>query len=537
MTIAIYLIITLAMHFGLYLLFEKAGRKGWEALVPVYNLVIWLQIMKKPWWWLLLLIFPGVNILMIMVMSFNLAVGFGKRGDIPALLSFFVPFVYLPMIGMDKKTTFQGYSDTPTKRTAAVEWRDAIIFAIVAASIIRTYVFEAYTIPSSSMEKSLLVGDYLFVSKVAYGPKSPKTPLAIPFVHHSIPFTNAPSYLEWMKLPHFRLPGLGDVERNDVVVFNFPAGDTVCLEQQNRSYYDILSEYQQLFGKEQGRDYLYNGMPRKYWNDGVRMMMQQGMPRGMASKVVQEGYSITARPVDKRENYVKRCVAIAGDTLQIKNGILYINGEEGYVPPLMQYKYFVNAPHLNKRTLKSDFGISFEDYDGGFSNDLGKVLPMPLHVKEKMDKLSSIKGIEPQIKEPGTGIQGSRIFPNDPAFPWNEDNFGPLWIPKKGETIALTLKELPKYRRIIGVFEENDLSVADGKIYINGEEATEYTFKMNYYYLIGDNRHNSLDSRFWGFVPEDHVVGKASFIWMSLDKDLGWFDGKVRTERIFRWIE
>lgn len=518
----INVIIAIGWLYGVYRFFELAGRKGWEALVPGYNFWVWLKIIEKPWWWLILLIFPGVNLIMLAVMSFNLAYGFGKRSELDTALSFFVPFLYLPYLSSQKGLKFVGYADQKKKGSTAIEWRDAIIFAVVAASIIRTYVFEAYTIPTSSMEKSLLVGDYLFVSKMAYGPKTPQTPLAIPFVHHSLPGSNTKSYSEWIQLPMFRLPGLGKVERNDVVVFNYPAGDTVILEHQNQGYDAIVrqvaSDYRRRdieTGKKTKSYSFYDKLGREFIENNNEM-------------------NVITRPVDKRENYVKRCVAIPGDVISIKNGILSINEEDAYIPPKMQYNYAVKSSGvLNPKQLKKKLGISYDD--------LSKPkfpIPLTFEAREQMAEFPIVESVTPVLhKELPFYMEERACYPNDVNYTWTRDNFGPIQVPKKGDVVKLNLHELPKYRRIIEAYEGNTLEVRGKDILINGQEATEYTIKMDYYFMMGDNRHNSQDSRFWGFVPEDHIVGKASFIWMSLDKDLGWFDGKIRWNRIFNWID
>ncbi|MCB0482586.1 MAG: signal peptidase I [Flavobacteriales bacterium] len=524
MNLPIAIIIVILMHVALYLLFPRAGRKGWEALVPGYNLYIWIKIIKKPWWWMILLLFPGVNILMLMIMSANLAHTFGKRDASTNAFAFFLPFVYLPLLAFDKTLQFVGPIEKGQhKKNTLIEWRDAILFAIVAASIIRTYVFEAYTIPTASMEKSLLIGDYLFVSKMAYGPKTPQTPLAVPFVHHSLPVGNIKSYLEWMNLPYFRLPGYRNVERNDVVVFNFPAGDTVVVLEQNRSYEQIA--------REASYELKHRDIAQK------KKVLSDAAYDKLGRDFIKSNYEITVRPVDKRENYVKRCVAVAGDVLSVKDGLLYINDEQAYMPPQMQYSYALRTNDwLNHKTMKEKFGINFQDLRKIGGTD-GYVVPLTFEAYQAIQEFPAVAKVAPNLDNGGMPDPTHRVFPNDVQYNWTHDNFGPLYVPKAGESVDLNLKELPKYKRIIEAYEGNELLINDGEIFINGKKATSYTFKMNYYFMMGDNRHNSLDSRFWGFVPEDHVVGKASFVWLSLDQDLGWLDGKIRWSRIFNWIE
>lgn len=385
------------------------------------------------------------------------------------------------------------------KQTKVVEWVDAIIFAVIAATFIRMFFIEAYTIPTSSMEKTLLVGDYLFVSKVAYGPKTPNTPLSFPFVHNTLPLTRTKkSYVEWIKQPYKRLAGFGDVKNNDVVVFHFPEGDTVALKVQNQSYYQLIRTY--------GRD--------RVWND------------------TRNFGEIVARPVDKRENYIKRCIGIPGDEIQMVRGQVTVNGKPQKHFDGVQHNYIVrtNGTSINPKAL--DRLHIAEDDRTVFSSER-YVFPLTDENVEKLKNFSNVTSVEKIMEEPGDWEPA--VFPRDENFPWNVDNFGPLTIPAKGETVQLTTGNIPLYKRIIDVYEDNDLEVKNGTISINGEETSSYTFKMDYYWMMGDNRHNSADSRYWGFVPEDHVVGKASFIWLSLDKDRSLLQ-KIRLRRIFQSI-
>ena len=391
------------------------------------------------------------------------------------------------------------------KQPKLLEWADAIIVAGFAALMIRTFILEAYTIPTSSMEKSLLVGDYLFVSKINYGPRVPETPLSFPFVHHTLPLTkNTPSYVTWIKNSYHRLAGLRNVERNDIVVFNFPAGDTVCANFQAVSYYELCRQY--------GR--------KAVW-DNQYVNPQTGQ------KVFGK---ILVRPVDKEENYVKRCVAIAGDTIKLVDGQLYVNGKKAVNPEKLQNKYYIktNGTPLNPRILKN---MDITEY-GRLAMNEYFVHTTPENI-EKMRQFSSIEQIVKDVQP--AGQWNPQTFPHDSAYKWNEDNFGPLYIPKKGATIALSLKNLPLYRRAITSYEHNTLKVKNGTIFINGSPATHYTFKQDYYWMQGDNRKNSADSRFWGFVPEDHIVGEPVFIWMSMDKEGNLFN-KIRWSRLFKII-
>jgi len=403
------------------------------------------------------------------------------------------------------------------KQSTAIEWLDAIIFAVVAATLIRMFFIEAYTIPTSSMEKSLLVGDYLFVSKVAYGPKIPNTPLSFPFAHHTMPLTKSTkSYLEWIKWPYKRLAGLGKVERNDVVVFNFPAGDTLIVGRENPDYYTNLRGI--------GDQFMADDMKKG------RSLQPEKTYISMARKYLAQNTKIDARPVDKRENYIKRCVGMPGDTLLCIDGQLYVNGKPQNKIDEMQYNYIVrtNGTPINPRKL-DELNIAKEDRNRSGSE---YSLPLTLEKVEHLKKLSNVVSI---IRRNSTKGNPEDVFPFNDNYPWNRDNFGPLVIPKKGQTVSLNMVTLPLYERAINAYEENDLSVNDSTIYINGKIATNFTFNMDYYWMMGDNRHMSADSRYWGYVPEDHIVGKASFIWLSLDKDKNAFN-KIRWNRVFKWI-
>ncbi len=411
--------------------------------------------------------------------------------------------------------------DEPKKKNAVVEWVDALIFAVIAATLIRMFLIEAYTIPTSSMEKTLLVGDYLFVSKVSYGPKLPNTPISFPFAHHTLPLTKyRKSYVEWIKKPYKRIAGFGDIKRNDIVVFNFPAGDTVVLEMQEQDYYAIIRNY----ADELKRRDIQMGNPIKPFDTY----------KSTAREYIWDQFNITVRPVDKRENYIKRCVAVPGDSLKIVHGQVYVNGEEQVHFEDMQYDYFVktNGKQINSKHFER-LNIAVDDQRYIASSSLYE-LPLTAENVKNMKNFPAVSTVS-KYENTNINMANISIFPFDARYPWTEDNFGSLYIPKKGATTKLNMDNLPLYRRIIETYEENELKVDGSNIYINGQIATSYTFKMDYYFMMGDNRHNSADSRYWGFVPEDHVVGKAVFIWLSLDKDKS-FLSKIRWNRMFSLI-
>jgi signal peptidase I len=513
---AIFFITIIAYFASFWKLFQKAGYKSWQGLVPGYNLYIWLKLMHKPWWWLLLLLVPGVNFLMLIVMNVELGRCFGKRSFTDGLLFTLLPFVMIPLISFKEDVVYTGPVDfVKIKKGTGREWLDAIIFAVVAATIIRTFFIEAFTIPTPSMEKSMLVGDYLFVSKISYGARSPMTPIAFPLAHHTIPVLNVKSYVEWQKLPYFRLPGLGSVKRFDATVFNYPEGDTVVTNFQNQSYYQLVRDH--------GR--------KNVWNPNFKLpQMVNGrsgyMPMG----------EILVRPVDKRENYIKRCIGLPGETIELKDRVVYIDSKVLENPEKAQYLYEVfTTGGINTKMLKKQFDISPDDVHEIRPNEHYAIF-MSEDVAKSVTEFSNVSEVRVrnQAKNGTSMIDGkdSPIFPNHPDFDWTADNFGPLWIPNKGATIELTTQNLPLYRRAITLYEGNELEVKGNEIFINGEKATGYTFKQDYYFMMGDNRHNSADSRFWGFVPNDHVVGKAVFIWYSSDP----YDG-TRWKRIFSLVK
>jgi signal peptidase I len=478
-----FIILLVLPAIGLWKLFEKAGRKGWEAIIPFYRVYVMIKLSGRPSWWFILLFIPGIDFLIAIGITVDFIKSYGKFSLREQIAGIVLGFIYIPKWGFDKETKYLGPSATKDfkekhkkvlKKTTSREWTEAIIFAVLAATIIRTFFVEAYTIPTPSMERSLLVGDFLFVSKVNYGPRIPMTPVAFPFAHNQMPLFNTKSYWDGLKLPYYRLPGLGTVKRGDVVVFNYPQ-DT-----------------------------------------------------------------IDNRPADKRENYIKRCLAEPGDTLSVVNAQVYVNGKPMPNPPGEQTQYTfttTSAEQLNPE-IKDDLHIS--NYEGD---------PLPTMTVESANTLkgySNIKNLQPVIAPKGLTQADDPVFPNAfyepvklngriPDYHWNRDNFGPIIVPKKGWTVKLDSMTFPLYERCIAEYEHNKLEVNGNTIFINGLKTDSYTFKMNYYWMMGDNRHDSEDSRYWGFVPEDHIVGKALFIWMSWDADASFF-GKIRWSRLFNII-
>ncbi len=408
-----------------------------------------------------------------------------------------------------------------TKKSKLVEWIDAIVFAVIAATIIRMFIIEAYMIPTSSMEGNLLVGDYLFVSKYSYGPRMPITPLSIPFTHHTMPgTTNKQPFSTAIESPYKRLAGLAEIKRNDIVVFNFPTGDTVCVEQQNPDYYQIV----RMQALQMKLDDKKNGRP----------LQTDASYYATGRKFVRSRYTIAERPIDKQENYVKRCIGTPGDTLQVIHGNVFINGKPEEMKDDVQYEYRVYTnKRINKENLRK-LGLSQEDIHIQSDETLYNLV-MNL---EELEKVRAFKSVDSIVRTESETDQYSvsEIFPYSEHYEWNKDNYGPIWMPKAGVTIKLDTKNIAFYHRIIESYEKNKLVIKDGKIFINDKETDTYTFKMNYYFMMGDNRHSSADSRYWGYVPEDHIVGTPLMIWMAIDQDpeVGLFDGAIRFDRILK---
>jgi signal peptidase I len=468
----IFLVLYIILPFiGFAKLFEKAGRPAWQGYIPIYNAYVMIELTGKPKWWIILMLIPGINVLAIIGITIDLLKSFGKFSLREWFAGVVLPFIYLIKWGNDKETKYLGPSQTPEfrekyskqlKKSSSREWTEAIVFAVLAATIIRTFFIEAYVIPSGSMESTLLVGDYLFVSKMNYGPRLPMTPLSFPFAQNTMPLIGIKSYSDVVKLPYYRLPGFSDIKKGDVVVFNFPM-------QSDSPYY---------------------------------------------------------RPVDKEDNYIKRCQGTPGDTLSIVDAQVYVNGKANPNPPHSQPSYIVTTDgnEINPQIV-TDLHLA-----PGLANN--EIL-MTRQAAATLKGYSNIKSVTEYIQPRNTF--NPEEFPHDPHLKWNVDNYGPIIIPKVGMTIKLDSLTFPVYRRVIEVYENNKLELKGNDILINGQKATSYTFKQNYYWMMGDNRHNSEDSRFWGFVPEDHIVGKALFIWMSTDS-AGSFFNSIRWNRLFKGI-
>ncbi len=435
-----------------------------------------------------------------------------------------VPFIY--DVYITKKINWQWWKEAEGPVKFVMSWVDALVFALVAVYFINLFFFQNYVIPSSSLEKSLLTGDYLFVSKMSYGPRIPETPLTMPLTQHTLPVFNSKSYIEWPHWDYRRVKGLGKIQLNDIVVFNYPAGDTICSDPRYQAYDFYQMCYQmgyQMYPQRPNPDSLTQEQLPQYFNT-IYMAGRKAIEANP-----QEYGIIDTRPTDRRENYVKRCVGLPGQTLQIKNRIIYINGKANKEPDNVQYTYHVKLKQRLDDDTMLELGITMEDL---MSLNTNGYMPLTNRaVKELKKRTDLVESIELN-----TNASDLDIYPLNGNLHWTRDNYGPVWIPKKGESINLTLKNLPIYERCIRTYEGNKLEVKDGKIYINDQETTKYTFKLDYYWMQGDNRHNSLDSRYWGFVPEDHIVGKPIFIWWSSDPDRHGLSG-IRWNRLFRFVD
>ena len=478
-----FLLVQIVHFLGTWKLYESAGRKRWEAAIPVYNAIVLMKIIGRPTWWTVLLFIPIVNLIMFPVIWIETLRSFGKKSSLDTFLGIITFGFYIYYINYTQKLDYiADRSLQPENKTA--DTISSLLFAIIVATLVHTYFIQPYTIPTSSLEKSLLIGDFLFVSKMNYGARVPMTTVALPMVHDSIPLTKRKSYLNWPQLPYLRLPGFQTIDRTDIVVFNWPV-DTVY----------------------------------KFFDTSKRHVL---------------------KPVDKKSNYVKRCVGIPGDSLSIKDGIVYIDGKILVMPERAkpQYSYAValdGKTPIDFEYLIKDLNITDE---AGFKSELRDTLFLKALTAAGAERLKNVPGIVSVTRQIATGVE-TGIFPH--INKWNRDNLGPIYIPQKGKTVALTTETLPFYKRIITEYEKNDngdkndLKVIGNEIRLNGAIIKSYTFKQNYYWMMGDNRHNSEDSRYWGYVPEDHIVGKPIFIWMSWDTN-GKGLNKIRWDRVFTTV-
>lgn len=498
----VFILATIAVLIGLYGMFKKAGIAPWKGLIPLYNTWCMVEKMELKKIWFFLQLIPIAGQFITIWINIKFVEHFGRFGLWHHFLTVFFPFIYFPYLGFSDMERYAGTMVVKNYKKGFIrEWVDAAVFAIVAATLIRTFIFEAYTIPTPSMEKTLLVNDFLFVSKFAYGPRIPNTPLALPFMHHTIIGTNTKSYVEWIELPYTRWFS-HPVQRRDVVVFNFPVNDTLI---NDPNYGSQVTYYQAI----------------------QQRMMNEHISEDEARRRVRAefGDQIITRPVDKRENFIKRCTAVAGDTIQIKNKIIYINGVAQPLPPHHEFSYLVTTTSPLDPDQLNDIGIQDNITDRNKNQvylvgNNAYIISMSDNEKVQLKMMRQVKEIQPAPL--GDMDKSPVLFPYVASYNWTVDDYGPMWIPKKGATIALTPDNVVRYKRCIVTYEGNKFEEKSGQYFINDKPATSYTFQMNYYWMMGDNRHNSLDSRFWGFVPEDHIVGKASLIFFSYDNGPRW---------------
>ncbi|WP_291134782.1 signal peptidase I [Flavobacterium sp. UBA7663] len=474
----IFILLVQVIHgIGTWKLYVKAGRKAWEAFVPVYNGIVLMQIINRPKWWILLLFIPVINLFLFPIIWIETLRTFGKKSTVDMVLGLITLGFYIAYVNYTQKVTYHANRDL-TAPNKTMDTLGSLSFAIVVATLVHTYFIQPYTIPTSSLEKSLLVGDFLFVSKFHYGARTPMTPIAAPMVHDTLPIVKVKSYSAKPSLPYFRFPALQKIERNDIVVFNWPA-DTLF--------------------------HMYKAADKRY-----------------------------DKPIDKKTNYVKRCTAIPGDKIEIKEGIIFINGKESILPERAKPQYSYKVAWDGKTPVDLDYikkELNITDAFGQIANDTLIFSALP---QSSVDRLKNIPGLT-KVERIIHKETDKTIFPG--TKDWNVDNLGPIYIPEAGKTVELNKETLPFYKKVIGEYEGNDLKVNGNEIRINGQVATSYTFKQDYYWMMGDNRHNSLDSRYWGFVPADHIVGKPIFIWMSID---GINDGlknwSIRWDRLFTTV-
>jgi signal peptidase I len=484
----LFFIIVQVVHFGgTWKLYQKAGRKGWKAAVPVYNSIVLMHIINRPWWWTLLLFIPVVNLIMLPVIWVETIRSFGFMSRRDTALVILTLGFYIYYINYTNKGQYKGNRSIKA-RSKLGETISSLLFAVVAATIVHTYIMQPFTIPTPSLEKSLLVGDFLFVSKFHYGARIPRTAVSFPMVHDTIPLIKTRSYLNDPQIPHLRLPGFESIERNDIVVFNWPT-DTV-----------------RMFRDRSGRHY--------------------------------------DKPIDKKSNYVKRCVGIAGDSLRIRDGVVFVNDVPLQLPERadIQRAYLVKGKGkgFRPRWLRERYGISSQILYEDKSQNLYRFMGISEESLKKFRNHPNVASITRYYRP--RSYKNNKIFPNNGKVNWNIDQFGPIYIPEKGKTIPLTPENFSVYQRLIEVYEgsemgiSNDLSLEGDEVFLNGKVIDTYTFKQDYYWMMGDNRYNSQDSRFWGFVPMTHIVGKPVFIWLSIDTAAEGLLSKIRSNRVFTTV-
>lgn len=516
--------------------------------IPVLHFLPLLKIIGRPWYWFLLLLVPGVNLIMLVIVNVEVGIVFNQRSTASQWKFGALPWYALYELAFKKnEEKYVGPRNWKDKKKSwGREWGEAILFAVVAASIIRSFTFEAFTIPTPSMEASMKVGDYLFVDKFTYGTRLPMTPVSIPFFHNAIPGGLTNSYVEWFSLPYMRTPGFGKVERFDPVVFNFPNGDTVLVDSYyvGHNYFELLrNEAITMAGNNVGL-YLsdkakYEAMARNNFNEKkVCKSCRENTPGGRGNLKIG---GTRHRPLDKKEMYIKRCIGLPWETIEIRNGQVFINGSaiENKAGMMWNHMISVSSPSAISK-LQREFGKLNSEIQ--VINQEGNLLLVPL-TSEEANKIKGMSSDYPSVSQyQDTVAENSQlsIYPNSADYPfntWTSDRFGPLTIPAEGMTIEMSHDAFVRYQRVINAYEGNTISEKDGKIFINGNEAATYTFKQNYYFMMGDNRHHSADSRFWGFVPEDHIVGKAVFTWFSKENMDYHGSSNIRWDRIFHLVD